>query len=61
MTAGERRMFDAELRWRTVLEGRDPNGGELTDTVRATVEREYRGALRKAAADQSAALRGLYY
>ena len=61
MTAGERRMFDAELRWRTVLEGRNPNGGELTDTVRATVEREYRGALRKAAADQSAALRGLYY
>lgn len=61
MTAGERRMLTAQLRWDAVLDGRNPRGGPLTAADAAAVEREYRSALRKAAADRAAAARGRSY
>lgn len=43
MTAAERRLFDADLRYRAVLEGRNPLGRTpLTPQIAASVEADYR-------------------
>lgn len=43
MTAAERRVFDATLRWETVLAGRNPYGkGPLTPALAAAAEADYR-------------------
>lgn len=43
MTAAEKRLQDARLRWEAVQEGRNPFGrGELTPKVAASVEADYR-------------------
>lgn len=43
MTAAEKRLQDARLRWEAVQEGRNPHGrGELTPKVAASVEADYR-------------------
>ena len=46
MTAAERRMFDAQLKWDAVVAGRNPYGGPLTPDVAASVEKDYRRWLR---------------
>lgn len=46
MTAAERRLFDAQLRWDAVRQGRNPYGGTLTPKVAAKVETDYRRWLR---------------
>ena len=43
MTAAERRLFDAQLRYETALEGRNPYGdGPATPEHKALAERDYR-------------------
>lgn len=55
MTEAERRVFDATLRWETVLAGRNPYGkGPLTPALAATAEADYRRIV--VAADASARL-----
>ena len=48
-TAAERRLIDAEARWRAVTDGRNPytrDGKGLTPDIAASVEKDFRRWLR---------------